>query len=561
MTDDQLLSRFIAARDEESFATLVRRHGPLVLAVCRRVSGDDHLADEAFQAAFLVLARRAVDVKPAGSVRAWLYGVAVRTAREARTMSTRRTAREVPVPTVPDRPAPIPEPLDADALRALEEEIGRLPDHQRTAVVLCELDSLGRREAADRLGIPEGTLASRLAKARKTLRARLRARGVTCPLVGVAAALLPSAAMAVRPGLTAATVRLSCSGPVSARVAEIARGVYRTMFLKKLLLTVALVTTAVVGLVVASAGEPAAPPLPDPRPPAVVSVAPIPQPAAAQAVKAAGPNRIFITGNSALVSVTPGGKDEQKYEVPEQAPFWAVPAPDGRRIAYVEEAVDGKGETQFCVIELKAKAEPRKVKLPANIGYFEFCWSPDGTRIHACAGMMGKRGVQHFRLNVKDTTLQTLDILKTQTVDDWSADGKSLVTTEVGDGEEWEPKAVRLANLDGTNGPVLVKGKGWVSNGRLSPDGKRVLVVHEGRLAVAEVGKPETLTDIKDGPEHIERGEFDWSPDGKRIVFRRQKGTPEERGDVEVVVSDPNGENATIIRSSKGDGVWKVSWR
>ena len=194
--DDELLARFVKDRDGDAFAALVRRHGPMVLAVCRRVSGDVHLAEDAFQAVFLVLTRRAPDVKPGSAVRGWLYGVAVRTAKEARTIATRRRAREFPVPNVPDRAVPVEVSPDADALRALDEEIGRLPDHLRAAVILFEIDGLSRRDVANRLGIPDGTLASRLAKARKVLATRLRNRGVTVSVAGLGALLADGASAA-----------------------------------------------------------------------------------------------------------------------------------------------------------------------------------------------------------------------------------------------------------------------------------------------------------------------------------------------------------------------------
>ena len=130
-TDGELLGRYVRSRDEAAFAALVHKLGPMVLGVCRRVAGDAHLADDAFQAAFLVLARRAADVREREGVRGWLYGVAVRTAREARTVSARRRARECPVPILPDRAANAIEPPDADALRILDEEVAALPKKVR----------------------------------------------------------------------------------------------------------------------------------------------------------------------------------------------------------------------------------------------------------------------------------------------------------------------------------------------------------------------------------------------------------------------------------------------
>lgn len=233
-SDARLLARFIASGDPEAFGMLVTRHGSMVLAVCRRVAKDSHLADEAFQAVFLVLIRRAATIRPRGAVRGWLYGVAVRTARSARTRADRRRKRELPVPTLPDRPAPLALTADPDELLALDEEIARLPDWLRSVVVLCELDGLSRKDAAVRLGIPEGTLSSRLAKARKLLAAALRARGVV-PAAGLGSLLSQSPSRAaVPPPLAAATVRLATPGTVPAGVNELLQGVLRTMLMEKL---------------------------------------------------------------------------------------------------------------------------------------------------------------------------------------------------------------------------------------------------------------------------------------------------------------------------------------
>jgi len=258
--DGRLVTRFARTRDADAFAELVRRLGPMVLGVCRRVTGDAHLADDAFQAAFLVLVRRAADVRPAEAVRGWLYGVAVRVAREARAVSARRRAREAPVALLPDRAAEAHSPPDADALRALDEEVAALPEHLRAAVVLCELDGVSRRDAAARLGVPEGTLSSRLAKGRKLLAGRLRKRGVT------AAGLAVLAPVPVSARLTAATSALA-SGPPPAGVAALAQGVVRVMVLHKLRAApVALGLFAVVAFAAGSAGSTDVPPPPAPRP-------------------------------------------------------------------------------------------------------------------------------------------------------------------------------------------------------------------------------------------------------------------------------------------------------
>lgn len=186
--DGDLLTRFIAERDEQEFAALVSRHGPLVMGICRRIVNNRQLAEDAFQAIFLVLAQKAQSVYPRDSVRVWLHGVATRIALRARRAAGRRERREVLVGELPDVPCLHPQPPDPDVVRILHEEIRRLPEHLRAAVVLCELDGLGRRDSAARLRIPEGTLSSRLAKARRILAHRLLDRGVVEPLCALIAA-------------------------------------------------------------------------------------------------------------------------------------------------------------------------------------------------------------------------------------------------------------------------------------------------------------------------------------------------------------------------------------
>ena len=187
--DRELLSAFVASRSELAVAELVRRHGPMVFAACRRVLGHAHDAEDAFQATFLVLTRKAGTIREA-NLAGWLYAVAVRTARGVRLMRDRRRKHEEAARQLPA--APSPDVPDAELAAIIDDELARLPDHLREAVVLCELQGRSRRDAATDLGIPEGTLSSRLAAARRKLAARLERRGVTAPPAVLAALLAPA---------------------------------------------------------------------------------------------------------------------------------------------------------------------------------------------------------------------------------------------------------------------------------------------------------------------------------------------------------------------------------
>lgn len=212
LTDGQLVERFLGrdgADREDAFAALVQRHGPMVLGVCRRMLRGSADAEDAFQEVFLILARKAGAVREAEGLKSWLYGVAVRTASEARRGASRRRAREGRRAMDGPRAVPAQDEWCGDLVALLDEEMGRLPGRYRDPLMLCELEGVSRRDAARRLGLAEGTLSSRLSRGRALLRDRLARRGVTLG-TGMLAAMLPEPADAALPGpLANATVRLA----------------------------------------------------------------------------------------------------------------------------------------------------------------------------------------------------------------------------------------------------------------------------------------------------------------------------------------------------------------
>ncbi len=208
-SDAHLLGRFVDSRDGLAFEVLVRRHASLVWNVCRRVLHDDANAEDAFQAAFLTLVRKAHTIGRRASLASWLYRVAYRVAVGARRQAARRSAREVPV-----MDHHWTRPGDDAAWRelrsALDEEVCRLPEKYRAPVVLCYLQGVSNAEAARRLGCPSGTVVTRLAWARRRLRKRLTQRGLSAPGGLLTAALLGRAeAAVVPPRLIDAAVRAS----------------------------------------------------------------------------------------------------------------------------------------------------------------------------------------------------------------------------------------------------------------------------------------------------------------------------------------------------------------
>jgi RNA polymerase sigma factor (sigma-70 family) len=231
--EGELLDRFIARGDEAAFEAIVARHGPLVLGVCRRNLDDPHDIDDAFQATFLVLVRRARSIRDRERLGTWLYAVARSVAQRARRASARRASHEQQAPARSAEPGDRPE---RDEVRAvLDEEIARLPRRYRLPLILCHLDGRSQAEAAAELRWTPGMVRGRLARAREILRARLTRRGIAAPAVLAGALVVPGS-------LIAATVRAASRVPAGT---TLARGVAMGVLWARLGSTAAVLVVAV----------------------------------------------------------------------------------------------------------------------------------------------------------------------------------------------------------------------------------------------------------------------------------------------------------------------------
>jgi RNA polymerase sigma factor (sigma-70 family) len=266
-SDPLLLERFLQRRDEVAFGMLVARHGPMVLGVCRSLLRHEQDAEDAFQATFLVLARKAGSIRSQESLGSWLHGVAYRLSCNLQARSRRRRVHERRAPLMPAAD-PTLDVTVRELNQAVMEEIGRLPDKYRKALVLCYLEGATQEAAAQQLGCSPGALRGRLHRGREELRRRLARRGLTLPH-GALAVPLPGAVAAVRPGLvdatTRAALRYACGesvAAVSAKAAILAEEALKAIPTVKL----SLLLTLVLGLSLLAAAFAVAPPM-TPTPP------------------------------------------------------------------------------------------------------------------------------------------------------------------------------------------------------------------------------------------------------------------------------------------------------
>ena len=250
-TDKELLTSYLSRRDDDALAALVERHAPMVWGVCRRILRHHHDAEDAFQATFIVLVRKAATIIPREMVANWLYGVARQSAVRLRAVAAKRGAREMQTTEMPDLAAAAAR--DTELLSLLDHELSRLPERFRVLIVLCDLEGKSRKEAARQLNCPEGTVASRLARAREMLAKRLTHRGVALSGGAMAALLSQQAASAGVPSavvvstIKAATLvaagKAATAGAISAQVSALTEGVMKAMLLTKLKSAIAVALT------------------------------------------------------------------------------------------------------------------------------------------------------------------------------------------------------------------------------------------------------------------------------------------------------------------------------
>jgi RNA polymerase sigma factor (sigma-70 family) len=408
LSDGALLERFLARREESAFALLVQRHGPLVLGVCRRVLGDLHGAEDCFQATFLVLVRRAASIRNKASLAGWLHAVAQRIAVKARTQAAVRRQRERRSANMP-RPSALDELSWREIRAVLDEELGRLPDKYRDAIVLCHLQGKSHHQAAQELGWPRSSLASRLARARDLLRRQLARRGLVLA-TGALAVLLDDncAQAAVSARLTLNTVTMAASiaagtaapsGLLSTRVAALAaQAASRRLGLKaKLALMLLVLSVALGSALLAAPGDPA-PALArtaEPQPPASGKVRretrdlfgdPLPD----EAIARLGTVRFRHWGITSLtfsprdnvlattgadvgaLCLWDGGSGRLLHQLGAPvAAFAAAFSPDGKTVVL----------NNLAVFDVATGKELRRLEAPVADFYFAIAFAPDGKTI------------------------------------------------------------------------------------------------------------------------------------------------------------------------------------
>lgn len=550
LPDGELLRCFLLARDEAAFKTLLRRHGPMVLRVCRELLHHEEDIEDAFQATFIVLSSRAASVRKHESLVSWLYGVAHHVATNARRSAARRRAREALTGA-----KPVDDPLSAltarEAQEILHHELARLPEKYRAPLVLCCLEGRTRDEAARQLGWPLGRLKNRLEEARKRLRLRLAARGVTVPGALAASLLCEELARGAIPlamidstarAATAVAAGSKASAVVSARVAALTEGVPSTVFLTKLTAApVALLGLAILaaGACILAQGVPTGPAKERAASQATADKAP-----GGPSVAGPATERIVLLRNGRLAAVQPDGKNAAWLSDEKQGQAVDRPrlSPDGQRLAYGIRNHDGEGVSNRKPAKVYVRGvtdTPPGVDLGVE-GHSWF-WSADGSSVVVTSresADLKSWTTTNWIVELKTRKKTELKLPAGHEVTDWSRDGRWFLTTTLPAGGKAgaEPRVtVCLVSRDGSDVRRLSEEGQWAHSGRFSPDGRAVLYTarasrerETGNVFVVDVraGKPRQAT-LELNAEVMGAC---WSPDGKRIAYawRRHNADPPE---------------------------------
>jgi RNA polymerase sigma factor (sigma-70 family) len=579
MTDGELLGCFASSRDNAAFEALVRRHGPMVLGVCRRVLQHAQDAEDAFQATFLVLARKAPSVRQRELVGNWLYGVAHRIALSARAAAGRRRARECEVNPMPEPPAQVPADSLPELRRILDEEVSRLPDKYRVPVVLCELEGRTLRDVAQQLGIPVGTLSGRLTTARRTLGRRLARRGNLALAGGALTAVLAESATAGIPApLIARAVESAKAATVSTHVAALADAAIKTMLLTKLKLA------AVVALAVIAAGA------------AIVALS------TSRSERAAGEPRVFkLDGRGRRVAWSPDGQTLVVDEIYEPLIFgrkgsavqlWDVPtgqlrktlasapggglafqqvvfSPDGKTIAATvsEEIVQPEMRQIRSVVKLwNTRTLEVERTLDHDVHLVGVAFSPDGKRLAATNPSQNLVRVWNAETGALERTIDTGQ------AQPWSLsfapDGRSLVVSgsysdRSGEATIWDPDTGHLRRRLKQASPVTLVA--WSSDART--------IATAGELVqLWDVDKGEPIATLS-GDRHYKRS-IAISPDGRILatagsdslirlwdartgeLIKTLKG---HDGEVYAVAFSPDGKTLASVSQDQTARLWPIS--
>jgi RNA polymerase sigma factor (sigma-70 family) len=527
-SDSRLLERFLSQRDEAAFAALLARHGPMVWGLCRRLLPDSHDAEDAFQATFLVLVRRARSLDRRGSLAGWLHGVAGRVALRARSGRHRERplTEEVPAMGATD---PAAEAARHELRALIDEELRRLPEKYRGAVLLCDVQGRSHEEAARQLGCPPGSMSWRLARGREMLRRGLERRGVALSAALLAGLLAEEASAAVPAALAEATARAALvaasGGALSGPVAALADGTARALAPARLKLVAALLA---LGLLAAGAGvathRALTAPRPAPAPPEEQAnndePAPPPGPppkdagdkpdAAAPPVEKPAP-RADAQGDP----LPPGAVARlgtQRLRQADGVTAFAF-SPDGKLLA-----TGGGEDDEWLHVwdvetgKLVRRLPERSVRLIA--------FSPDGKTL-AVAYRPGKREVNSHRLWDLETGKERLhltQLYQSTSALAFSPDGKALYACDEDHVSAWD-------TATGEPLKTYVSDSGRLSAFALSPDGKVVAAVaHSGAWVVVV----NTARDTRLGfsKENRTFTSLAFSPDGKRLAVGVDNAPP-----------------------------------